>query len=51
MGAAISLAGLLAVGLGVAGRLLRTRSWEKLSAPLRKSRSARLIDGTAADRT
>lgn len=60
VGAAISLTGLLAVGLGVAGRLLRTRSWEKLAAPLRKTRPAaalpapmidgRAIDGAAADR-
>ncbi|WP_143266487.1 flippase [Azospirillum oryzae] len=60
VGAAISLTGLLAVGLGVAGRLLRTRSWEKLAAPLRKTRPAaalpapmidgRAIDGAATDR-
>jgi len=60
VGAAISLTGLLAVGLGVAGRLRRTRSWEKLAAPLRKTRPAaalpapmidgRAIDGAAADR-
>ncbi|WP_158306031.1 flippase [Azospirillum sp. B510] len=63
VGAAISLTGLLAVGLGVAGQLLRTRSWEKLASPLRKSRLASRssglsasgargggIDGAAADR-
>jgi O-antigen/teichoic acid export membrane protein len=64
VGAAISLTGLLAVGLGVAGRLLRTPSWEKLAAPLRKTRPAaalpapmptaimngRAIDGAATDR-
>ncbi|WP_247871834.1 flippase [Azospirillum sp. TSO35-2] len=58
VGAAISLTGLVAVGLGVAGRLLRTRSWERLAGPLRKRRAppidraidGRAIDGAAADR-
>ncbi len=56
-GAAVSLAGLAVVGLGVVGRLLRTRSWERLSAPLLQSRLPsrrdivpdRLIDGAAVD--
>ena len=52
-GIAVSLTGLAAVGLGVAGRLLRTRSWNRLSAPLLQSRRDiapdRLIDGAAID--
>jgi O-antigen/teichoic acid export membrane protein len=57
VGAAVSLAGLAVVGLGVAGRLLRTRSWERLSVPLRQPRRPsrhdivpdHLIDGAAVD--
>jgi len=53
LGAAVSLTGLAAVGFGVAGRLLRTRSWSRLSAPLLQSSRDitpdRLIDGAAID--
>lgn len=54
IGAAISLTGLVAIGFGVAGRLLRTRSWSGLPTPLLQSRRGdivpdRLIDGAAID--